>query len=326
MGNLRIGMSRRFGAVAALAAASAMFLSACSGGTATTNTPAQSGSESGAAAPAAGGGKVLIAISTLSNPFFIDMRDGALEAAKANGLEASVVDAQDDPTTQANQLADAVSQGFDAVLLNATDSDALTPSVEALAAAGIPVVLVDRFVNNATYKTYVASDNVELGRLGGQALAEAVGGKGEVAVLRGISGLPSSNERFQGFNDAMKQFPDIKVVAAQGAEYDRAKGMDVMSNILQANPNIVGVFAENDEMALGAVQALGSAAGKSVFVVGIDGTPDALDAIKTGTMYASVAQQATEMGKAGMDAVSKVLQGQTLDQTTVVPVKVVKAS
>lgn len=301
---------------AAVLAISVMGVAACS------NT---SGNGSDGALDGASGKRILLAISTLNNPFFIEMRDGAEEAAKAAGVDLQIVDAQDDPATQANQLADAVSQGFDAVVLNATDSDAVVPSVTALNNAGIPVIAVDRAVNGAKVETYVASDNVELGRLGGEALIEAIGSQGPVAVLRGISGLPSSNERFEGFNSAVDKSEGATVVAAQGAEYDRARALDVMSNILQANPDIVGVFAENDEMALGAIQALGPRAGKDVFVVGIDGTPDALKAIKDGSMYATVAQQASELGKAGVNQAIAFLSGKKLQETTVVDVKVVKA-
>lgn len=282
-----------------------------------------------AADDAAGNGgsdtRILLALSTLNNPFFIEMRDGAQEAADAAGVELVVVDAQDDPATQANQLADAVSQGFDAVVLNATDSDAVVPSVEELNAAGIPVIAVDRAVNGAQVETFVASDNVQLGQLGGEALIEAIGGEGSVVVLRGISGAPSSNERFEGFNAAVAAASGVEVVAAQVADYDRARGLDVMSNILQANPDIVGVFAENDEMALGAVQALGDRAGGDVFVVGIDGTPDALTAVTDGTMFATVAQQAAELGKAGITQALAFLGGEGLSATTVVDVQIIRA-
>lgn len=268
--------------------------------------------------------RILLALSTLSNPFFVEMRDGAQEAADAAGVELVVVDAQDDPATQANQLADAISQGFDAVVLNATDSDAVVSSVQALNDAGIPVIAVDRAVNGASVGTFVASDNVALGRLAGEALMEAVGDEGTVVVLRGISGAPSSNERFEGFNSVVAA---DRIVAAQSAEYDRARGLDVMSNLLQANPDIVGVFAENDEMALGAIQALGDRAGVDVFVVGIDGTPDGLTAVNDDmTMFATVAQQAGELGKVGLNQALALLAGEELPEYTPVDVQVIRAS
>lgn len=300
----------------AFVAVSLVGVAACSGPTTDADDAAGGATET----------RILLALSTLNNPFFIEMRDGAEEAAEAAGVELVVVDAQDDPATQANQLADAASQGFDAVVLNATDSDAIVPSVQALNDAGIPVIAVDRPVNGAEVATFVASDNIALGKLGGEALMEAIGSEGSVAVLRGISGLPSSNERFEGFNSVVDQVAGVEVVAAQVADYDRARGLDVMSNILQANPDIVGVFAENDEMALGAIQALGARAGTEVFVVGIDGTPDGLQAVNDeGTLFATVAQQAGELGKAGMNQAIALLGGEELPETTTVDVKVIRA-
>lgn len=303
-------------AMATVAAVAVLALAACSSTDGSNDDQAEGSDET----------RVLLAISTLSNPFFIEMRDGVQEAADAAGVDLVVVDAQDDPATQSNQLADALNQDFDIVVLNATDSEAVAPAVSRLNDADLPVILVDRLVEGADYETYVASDNVELGRLGGEALVEALGGQGKVVVLRGISGLPSSNERFEGFNSVADAADGIEVVAAQVADYDRARGLDVMSNMLQANPDIVGVFAENDEMALGAIQALGPRAGDDVFVVGIDGTPDALEAIEAGTMYASVAQQAAELGKAGLNQALAFLDGTDLPETTVVDVKIVIAN
>jgi ABC-type sugar transport system substrate-binding protein len=310
----RTKMLRTVGA--AFVAVSLTGVAACSGTTTAADDAAGGATET----------RILLALSTLNNPFFIEMRDGAEEAAAAAGVELVVVDAQDDPATQANQLADAVSQGFDAVVLNATDSDAVAPSVQALNDAGIPVIAVDRAVNGAEVATFVASNNVELGQLGAEALMEAIGSEGSVAVLRGISGAPSSNERFEGFSSVVDQVAGVEVVSAQVADYDRAKGLDVMTNILQANPDIVGVFAENDEMALGAIQALGARAGTDVFVVGIDGTPDGLQAVnEEGTLFATVAQQAGELGKAGINQALALLGGEDIPATTTVAVKVIRA-
>lgn len=136
---------------------------------------------------------------------------------------------------------------------------------------------------------------------------------------------PGCSDRFEGFNNAVDAAGGVEVVSAQVADYDRARGLDVMSNILQAEPDIVGVFAENDEMALGAIQALGERAGTDVFVVGIDGTPDALTAIEDGSMFATVAQQAAELGKAGVNQALASLAGDDLPETTVVDVQIVRA-
>lgn len=126
-----------------------------------------------------------------------------------------------------------------------------------------------------------------------------------------------------GFAEGLKAYPDIKVVAKQPADFDRTKGLDVMTNLVQSHPGITGVFAENDEMALGAVKALGSKAGTSVSVVGFDGTPDGLKAVGAGTLYASVAQQPSELGRIAVQNAVKAAKGDTVEKTVKVPVKVV---
>ena len=122
--------------------------------------------------------------------------------------------------------------------------------------------------------SFIASDNVAGGKLAAEALAEAIGESGKVIVLQGVAGTSASRERGQGFSEGIAAFPNIEVVAMQPADFDRAQGLDVATNLLQANPDVVGIFAENDEMALGAIQALGARAGQDVFVVGFDGTDD----------------------------------------------------
>jgi ribose transport system permease protein len=139
----------------------------------------------------------------------------------------------------------------------------------------------------------------------------------------GPAGSSAARERAQGFAAGLKAFPGIKVVAQQPADFDRTKGLDVMSNLLQAHPDVQGVIAANDEMALGAIKALGSKAGKSVSVVGFDGTPDGLKAVEGGSLYASVAQQPSQLGRIAVDNALKALDGDKVAQTVKVPVKVV---
>lgn len=205
------------------------------------------------------------------------------------------------------------------------DSDAAGPSVRSANKADIPVVGVDRGVNKAETAALVASDNVEGGKLGAKALAEKLGGKGKIVILQGLAGTSASRERGAGFAEGLKAYPDIDVVAKQPADFDRTKGLDVMTNLLQAHPDVQGVFAENDEMALGAVKALGSKAGKSVQVIGFDGTPDGLKAVKEGTMYASVAQQPKELGRIAVENALRAADDKEVDKTVKVPVKVVTA-
>lgn len=269
--------------------------------------------------------KVGLSLSTLNNPFFVQIKEGAQAEAKKLGADLTVTDAQNDASQQANQLQNFTSEGVDSIIVNPVDSDAAGPSVRSANKADIPVVGVDRGVNKAETAALVASDNVEGGKLGAKALAEKLGGKGKIVILQGLAGTSASRERGAGFTEGLKAYPDIDVVAKQPADFDRTKGLDVMTNLLQAHPDVQGVFAENDEMALGAVKALGSKAGKSVQVIGFDGTPDGLKAVKEGTMYASVAQQPKELGRIAVENALRAADDKEVDKTVKVPVKVVTA-
>ena len=254
---------------------------------------------------------ITFALSTQANSFMVKMREGAQKKADELGLTINFQDASDDSATQANQLANAAATGAGAVIVNPTDSDAMAPAVKQLTDAKIPVVAVDRAVNNAEVSSYIASDNVGGGKQAAKALSEAIHEEGEILVLQGKTGSSASRERGKGFDEGLKDSPNIKVVAKQTAEFERAKGLDVTTNLLQAHPNVKAIFAENDEMALGAIEALGSKAGKDVKVIGFDGAEDALKAIKDGRMYASIAQQPVKMAEQAVIEASKLLKGET---------------
>ncbi|MFJ9978042.1 ABC transporter permease/substrate-binding protein [Streptomyces cyaneofuscatus] len=270
-----------------------------------------------------GTAKVGMSLSTLNNPFFVQMKDGAQAEAKKAGIDLTVTDAQNDASQQANQLQNFTSSGVSSIIVNPVDSDAVGPGVRSANKADIPVIAADRGVNKADAATLVASDNVAGGKLAADALADKLGGKGSIVILQGTAGTSASRERGAGFAEGLKAYPDIKVVAKQPADFDRTKGLDVMTNLVQSHPGITGVFAENDEMALGAVKALGSKAGTSVSVVGFDGTPDGLKAVEAGTLYASVAQQPSELGRIAVQNAVKAAKGEKVEKTVKVPVKVV---
>jgi len=267
--------------------------------------------------------KLGLSLSTLNNPFFVQIRSGAQAEAKKLGLDLTVTDAQNDASQQANQLQNFTSSNFGAIIVNPVDSDAASNSVKAADKAKIPVIAVDRGVNKAAVDTLVASDNIAGGELAAKTIAEKLGGTGKIVILQGQAGTSAARERAEGFAKGLKAYPGIQVLAQQPADFDRTKGLDVMSNLLQAHPDVQGVIAANDEMALGAIKALGSKAGKSVSVVGFDGTPDGLTAVKQGTLYASVAQQPSQLGKIAVDNALRAAQGKKVETTVKVPVKVV---
>lgn len=271
----------------------------------------------------AGASKVTLAVSTLNNPFFIQLRDGAQEAAKKAGVTLEVVDAQNDAATQQNQLANAATQGVNAVIVNPVDSAAAAAAVTPVMGAKIPVVAVDRDVEGKKVDTLVSSDNVAGGRQAADALAKAIGEKGEVIVLQGVAGTSASRDRGKGFAEGIAKYPNIKVVASQPANFDRTQGLDVATNLLQSHPNAKGIFTENDEMALGALQALGARAGKDVFVVGFDGTEGGLKAVKDGTMAATIAQQPAKLGATAVEMAVALIKGEKVEAQAPVEVKTV---
>ncbi|MGW0734906.1 ABC transporter permease/substrate-binding protein [Streptomyces sp. NPDC002851] len=268
--------------------------------------------------------RVGMSLSTLNNPFFVQMKAGAQAEAEKAGIELTVTDAQDDASQQADQLQNFRGEGMSAVIVNPVDSDAVAPAVRAANRAGIPVVAADRTVNKAETATLVASDNVAGGRQAAKTLAEKLGGSGKVIVLQGTPGTSASRERGQGFREGLKAYPDIEVVARQPADFDRAKGLDVMTNLLQSHPDVDGVFTENDEMALGAAKALGDKT-DDIPVIGFDGTPEAIEAVEKGTLYASVAQQPRELGRIAVQNAVRTAQGKDVRTAVKVPVKVVTA-
>jgi ribose transport system substrate-binding protein len=278
--------------------------------------------------PAAPGKKIGLAVSTLNNPFFVTLRDGAQKAATDAGVQLLVADAQNDNAKQADQIANFITQKVDVIIVNPTDSDAVVPSVQKANDAQIPIIALDRAANGGTLASYIASNNVDAGKQGAQLLLRAVGQNAKVAMLIGIPGASAARDRGQGFTDAIANSSvntkAATLVAQQSANFDRSQALNVAQNILTANPDITGFFAQNDEMALGAVQAI-KARGLSgkVFVVGVDGVPDALDAIKSGDMYGSIAQQPDVMGQLGVQTAVKILSSQTPEKQTDVPLKVV---
>lgn len=267
---------------------------------------------------------IALSVSTLNNPFFVDVRAGAEQEAARLGVELMITDASEDATQQANAVQNAIARNVDAIIVNPVDSDAVVPSVRAANTADIPLIGVDRAPNEGDVVTTVASDNVTGGKLAAQQIARLVG-SGPIAVLEGQPGTSAARERGEGFNSEIRKHPGIQVVASQPANFDRTKALDVMQNIMQAHPEIKGVFAANDEMALGAIKALGGRAGTAVRVVGFDGTPEGLAAVQAGTQSANIAQQPKLLGKAAVEqAVRAARSGDRgPGQPTNIPVEVV---
>jgi len=265
-----------------------------------------------------------LAVSTLNNPFFVSLRNGAEAEAKKEGINLITVDAQDDPAKQQASVEDLIQKKVNVILINPTDSAAVANVVKEAVGKGIKVVSLDRSVTGADVSAHIASDNVAGGKMAGEFLLEKLGGKGNIVELEGIAGSSAARERGQGFHQVVDGKADVKLLAKQPADFDRAKGLSVMENIIQGNKGVQGVFAHNDEMALGAVKAIQAAGLKNVVVVGFDATADAVAAVKGGTLAATVQQQPELIGQYGVQTAKKLIAGQPVDKFIPVPLNLVK--
>ena len=274
--------------------------------------------EGGAVQTSAGaGGTIGLSVSTQNNPFFVSLVEGAKAQAAKVGLDLTVVDAGDDATKQVSDIEDLVSKNVSVLIVNPVDSDAVTGAVQAAKNKGVKVISVDRAVNGVEIDCQIASDNVAGAELATQYIVDQVGEGAKVAELQGTSGASAAIDRGTGFHNIADE--KLDVVASQVANFDRTEGMSVMENILQANGDIKAVFAANDEMALGAVEAI-SGAGKDIVVVGFDATDDAIAAIKEGRMDATIAQQPELIGATAVDNALKLIGGETIPAS--IPVEV----
>jgi ribose transport system substrate-binding protein len=285
--------------------------------------PATPAAPSATATPAAAQPKEIVlglSLSTLNNPFFVTLKEGAERAAAQYGVKLIVVDAQDDPAKEAANIEDLIQKKVSALLINPTDTKAVVPSIQKANQAGIPVFTVDRAAEGGEIVSHIASDNVAGGQMAAEFLCKALNGKGKVVELEGIPGTSAARDRGKGFNDYLKEkCPGLEVVARQPADFNRAKGLQVFENILQAQPQIDGVFAHNDEMVLGAIQAAEAAGRTGIIFVGFDAIDDAVKAVKEGKLAATVAQQPAEMGRLAVEMAVKYLRGEKVEKFIPVP-------
>jgi ribose transport system substrate-binding protein len=266
--------------------------------------------------------RIALVVSTLNNPYFASLADGAKAKAKELGYNLVVLDSQNDTAKELSNVEDALNQNIKALLLNPVDSAAAKPAVREAEAQKVSVLTLDRSAKGVTVTSHIASDNVAGGKLAGELIVKELNGKGNVVELQGQPGTDAARDRSNGFRQALAAAPGLKIVASQPANFDRTQGLNVMENILQAHPKVDAVFAADDEMALGAIKAI-QAARLKVIVVGFDGTPDAVAAVKNGTMYATIAQQPSLIGSLGVEEADKVIKGQPAPASIPVALKVI---
>lgn len=265
--------------------------------------------------------KIGLSVSTLDNPFFVSLKNGVLKEAKNKNMQVITVDAQDDTAKQINDVEDLIQQGVDILLINPTDSSAISSAVQSANHIGIPVITLDRTADDGEVEAFIASDNIEGGKMAANFIIDKLGKDVKVVELQGTPGASASRERGEGFHSIADQH--LNVIARQTANFDRTQGLNVMENLLQGHKEIDAVFAQNDEMALGAIEAINSS-GRDILVVGFDGNDDAIKAVEEGRLSATIAQQPELIGKEAVIAASKILKGEKVDSKISVPLKLVE--
>lgn len=262
--------------------------------------------------------KATLVISTLNNPFFVSVVDGAKKAAADSDVDLDVQNANNSDQTALNATTTALTKKPSVLIIDPVGSESGGTMTKAANQADVPVVAFDRAPDSGELDSFIGYDAVQAGKEAAKSLAESIGEKGKVVEIQGILGTNVAQDRSKGFNEGIEAYPDIEVVAKQSADFDRGKALDVMTNVLQGNSDIDGVYAANDEMALGVVAALKARnlAGK-VQVVGNDGIGDALKAIEAGTMYSTHAESPFVLGKEVLGISLKVAQGERVEKNTV---------
>ena len=283
---------------------------------------------------ASGAPTVALVVKTLNNPFFIEMEKGARAAADSLKIPL-VVQAPEreiDVEKQMQIVENLIQDQVKVLVLVPSGSREIVPSILKANAAKIPVVIVDTRVDSATLQqaggqvaTFIGSDNVDGGRIAGEFLADKLGGTGHVAVLEGIPGHETGDARLRGFREALARHAGLSIVASQTANWERDQAFNVTQNILQSHPDVRAIFACNDVMALGAVEAV-RAAGRTrdIMIVGFDAQDDARKAIREGRMAATVAQNPREMGRLAMITANKLLHGEAVPREQPVKIDLVK--
>ncbi len=281
----------------------------------------------------AGRPRIAFVLKTLNNPFFIDMQRGAEEAARKLGVDLIVQAAEReiDVDKQMQIVENLIQSKVDAICITPSGSREIVPAVVKANQAHIPVVIVDTRVDAAALKqaggvvaTFIGSDNFEGGKLAGEFIVKALNGKGNVAILEGIPGHETGDSRLRGFHSVVDGQTGLKIVASQPANWERDQGFNVFQNILQSHPDLQAVFACSDLMALGAVEAIRTAKRRGdIIVVGFDAFSEAQDAVKAGTMHATVAQSPSIMGALAVENALSALRRERLQENIQVNIKLV---
>src|SRR5215510_11294555 len=255
--------------------------------------------------------KIAVVVSTLNNPWFVYLAETAAAKAKALGYDAKIFDSQNNTALESDHFENIIVAGFDAILFNSTDADGSVANVQKAKDAGIPVFCMDREINSLnTATSQILSDSYSGSVAIGKFFTQELHKKGNYVELLGLVGDNNTWARSKGFHSVVDNYPNLKMVAQQSADFDRNKAMEVMESILQAHPGIDGVFCGNDAMAMGAYQALVSAGKKdNVKVFGFDGAEDVITAISENKVSATGMQFPKVMAETAAEFVDEYIKG-----------------
>jgi ribose transport system substrate-binding protein len=258
--------------------------------------------------------RIVIVTKALDSEFWQTLKSGAEEAARQHpDIELSVLapEREINIDQQVSIIEDQILKKVSALAVVPGGTAEVTPVLDKAKAAGIPVLIVDNDTTWPGKLSYIGTDNREGGRLAGDYIVKVLGGRGKVAIVRGILGVTSHEDRVAGFQQAIAQAPGIQIVTIQPANSERASALTVMENILTSNPDLNAVFATSDQMALGAMEGVAAQhlSGK-VLVVGFDAGKEAVRAVKSGAISAVVAQYPANMGKQAVEAAIKAIHGE----------------
>src|SRR5829696_294080 len=277
--------------------------------------------------------KLLAVVKTLSNEYWQTMERGYQDAAAEKGVTIDVlsVPTEQDTEQQLNQLQTALAQGYDAIMVSPITPANLIPALVAANQAGIPIINVDERVDpkaaeaaGAKLTSVIASDNRDAGARAAQYMIDNIPDGGKVAIIEGKAGNQSGLDRKEGFQEAIEAAGNFEIVASQPADWDQQRALDAATNILQANPDLVGFYAANDTMALGVVEAA-RAAGKldQVVIIGTDAIPAALAAVQAGDMEGTVAQFPAEEARIATSLAILALQGHPVEGFIPSPIELI---
>ncbi|BBM88562.1 ribose transport system substrate-binding protein [Spirochaetota bacterium] len=263
-----------------------------------------------------------LVVPTLSDPFFVALKEGAAAEAKKEDIDLVVFDSENDSVRERANILELIDKKVDVILIDPSDSDEVTEAIHIANDKKIPIITLNRPAMKGEVVTHIASDDFVGGMLVGSLVKKLLNSSGNIAELEGMPKTTATHNRGKGFHQIIDK-TDIKVVAREAADFDRGKGRAVMENILRTHDDIAAVFAHNDEMALGAVSAI-EAAKRDIAVIGFDAIDEAVVAVKDKKLYATISEQPAEIGKLGVIFASHHLQQKNFSKNIPAPFKIIR--